>query len=229
MAEVRILFVASTALVDPVRQSLLSRKGFSVKQTASGIEAYNLIKYDHPDLAIIDIALEDEAGDLVCRDVKSDPATKDTFIAILVDEGDEWFTQRARDAGANAVLGKPIKTEELAKVIAAVVGTPIRRAVRVPVRIKVDGATSMGEMRGESLDLSIGGLLMRMKDCELEKGYSVWLKFQLSPDSAPVVCKSEVVRVVQGSGEYQVGVKFTSFTGNGGDVLRKALRELGAG
>lgn len=229
MAEVRILFVAAPGLVEPLRQSLLSRKGFSVKQTASGIEAYNLIKYDHPDLAIIDIALEDEAGDLVCRDVKSDPASRDTFVALLIDQGDEWFAQRARDAGANAVLGKPLKTEEFAKVVAAVVGAPIRRALRVPVRIMVDGATSMGEMRGETQDLSISGLLMRMKDCELEKGYSVWLKFQLSPGTAPVVCKSEVVRVVQGSGEYQVGVKFTSFTGNGGDVLRKALRELGAG
>lgn len=229
MAEVRILFVAAPGLVEPLRQSLLSRKGFSVKQTASGIEAYNLIKYEHPDLVIIDIALDDEAGDLVCRDVKNDPTTKDTYVAVLVDQGDDWFAKRARDAGANAILGKPIKTEELGQVIASVVGAPIRRAVRVPVRIKVDGATSMGEMRGETQDLSISGLLMRMKDCELEKGYAVWLKFQISPDTAPVVCKAEVVRVVQGSGEYQVGVKFTSFTGNGGDVLRKALRELGAG
>lgn len=228
MAQVRILFVAAPQVVEPLRNSLLARKDFSVRQTASGIDAFNLIKFEHPDLAFVDIALEDEAGDLLCRDVKSDPTTKETFVAVLVEQGDDWFAKRARDAGADAVLAKPLKTEEVAQVIAKVAGQPIRRAVRIPVRIKVDGATSMGEMRGESLDLSISGLLMRMKECELEKGYAVWLKFQISPESAPVVCKAEVVRVVQGSGEYQVGVKFTSFTGSGGDVLRKALREMQA-
>jgi DNA-binding response OmpR family regulator len=224
MAQVKVLIVAVAPVIQELRQTLLGRSNFQILTTSSAIEGYNLAKYEHPDLAIVDIALTDVAGDELCRDIKGDPQTKSTIVAMLIDGGDEWFAGRARDAGADHLINKPLIPAEFEKMISGVIKAPARHAVRIPIRIKVDGSSSQGEMRGETIDVSISGIQLQMKDCDLEKGFHVWLKFQPMPDLPAVVCRGEVVRVMQQAGLYRVGIQIKAYNADGANVLRKALR-----
>ena len=91
----------------------------------------------------------------------------------------------------------------------------------------VDGSAAVGEMRGESMDISVTGIQVRMQKCPLEQGFALWLKFQLNEDLPTVVCKGTVARILQQEGEYRVGVQFKGFQGEGMAVLRKFLRLKG--
>ncbi len=219
------------ATIDPdvaaLRQNLLARSTFQVRGVTSAIAAANAVRFDHPEVAVLDIALPDIAGDEVARDLKADPAAKGTVLVLLV-EDDEWMIERARSAGADHVLAKPVKVEDLEALLAGLLHTNLRKAVRVPIRIKIDGASNAGELRGESLDISATGMRMRMASCDFEAGFALWLKMQVSEESAPVICKAEVTRILQSGDGYQVGLKFVSFNGEGAAVLRRFLRDQGA-
>ncbi len=228
MASIKVLLVGHDPEIDLVQVSLLKRQEIRVLTAKLGVEAHNMVKFEHPELVVIDIALHDISGDEVCRDIKNDPHTKATIVALLIEPNDEWFANRAREAGADLIFHKPLQVAELEKTVAKILNAPIRKALRVVVRAKVEGASGLGEMRGESIDVSSNGIQIRMKDCDLEKGYSLWLKFQLADDEAPVVCKGEVIRVMRQAEEYRVGVHFTAFNGDGAAILRKFLRDKGA-
>ncbi len=229
MAKLKVLIATAEATsVARVRQSLLGRDEYHIVGTTSGVEALNKAKFEHPEVAVIDIALPDLSGDEVCREIRRDPDLSATIVGIMAEKGDEFFEQRARDAGANQVLSKPLDPVEIDAWLGKILAASVRRSVRLPLRIKVAGATSMGEMRGESLDLSSTGIRFDMTTCNLEAGYSIWLKFQISADTPPIVCKGEVVRVINKGGRYEVAVKFASFNGDGGPILRRFLRAQGA-
>jgi DNA-binding response OmpR family regulator len=227
MAEVRVVLVAEAKIAEGVRRSLLERSQLHVRTTASGIEGFNLIKYEHPELAFIDLALADVSGDELCRDVKADPSMKGTQVAMFIDK-DDWFRDRAKDAGADFIIEKPFTIDDLEAVIAKTLNVPVRRAVRVPVRIKVDSATAKGEASGYTVDVSTSGVLFDMEKCELEKGFAIWLKFQLTADSPPITVKGEVARVAPMGTGYRIGVAFKSFHGESGPILKKTLRAMGA-
>jgi DNA-binding response OmpR family regulator len=228
MGSLKVLLVSHDPDVAQVRKSLLNRQEIQILTSTSGVDAYNKVKFDHPELAVIDIALHDVSGDEVCRDIKNDVHTRGTIVALLIDSGDDWFASRAREAGADLIFHKPLQVGDLEKTVAKILSAPLRKALRVVVRVKVDGASGLGEMRGESVDISSNGMQFQMSNCELEKGYSLWLKFQLADDQPAVVCKAEVVRVMHQSSTYRVGVQFSAFNGDGAAVLRKFLREKGA-
>lgn len=228
MGDIKILLASTDQRLAKVRDTLQSRRGFRLLYSASAIETFNQVKFEHPDIVLLDFELPDMSGDEVCRGLKADPQTRGTVIAMLVAEGDEWFKQRAEAAGADTVLPKPVPPPVLENWIAGVIHAPIRKAIRVPIRIKVDGATSAGELRGESVDISTTGMRMFMAQCDLEAGFSLWLKFQLEASLPAIVCKAEVMRVAHSDKGYHVGLKFTSFNGEGGPILRKFLRAHGA-
>jgi two-component system, OmpR family, phosphate regulon response regulator PhoB len=220
------------ATIDPqvaqLRSSLLGRKDFVVAGVTSATAIQNTVQHEHPEVLVIDMALPDTPGDGVCAEIKGNPDTAGTVVVMLVDAGDEWMEDRARQAGADHVLPKPVELGRLEQLLGDILRAPLRKAVRVPIRIKIEGATSVGEMRGESLDISSTGMRVLVADCDLESGFVIWLKFEMSPELPPMICKGEVTRLSKGRDGYQVGLRFISFNGEGANVLRRFLRSQGA-
>lgn len=224
----KILLVTPQAPSPDAAKTLLGRQGLRLIYAPSGIEAHNLVRFEHPELAIIDMALADMPGDEVCRDIKGAPETQHTIVAMLIDAGDEYFRERATAAGANVILDKPLNFTAIEQLAAKILNAPLRRTVRIPVRVMVDGRSTMGEVRGESVDLSSSGILLSMDRCDLEAGFKVWLKFPLDEGAQPVVCKGTIVRIQQHEGRYRLAIQFKEFSGEGAASLRRFLRSRGA-
>jgi DNA-binding response OmpR family regulator len=101
---VRILLVEDDATAREALTALLQIEGADVTMTASGREALDLAVSGSFDLLITDLDLPDVPGDAVIRSVVATAHVR----VIVITGSSERAVSRARDAGADVVLTKPI-------------------------------------------------------------------------------------------------------------------------
>lgn len=101
-----ILLVENARDVRDVFTLLLEGEGAEVVATASGREAAALARQRDFDVLLTDLGLPDVPADTVIRDVVA-TARRRPWI-VVVTGYDEPFIDRARQAGADVVLPKPI-------------------------------------------------------------------------------------------------------------------------
>ena len=93
--------------------NLLKGSGFKVMMASDGNEALEQIEAHPPDLVILDIVMPKVNGYEVCRQVKSNPITKQIPVivcSIMSEEFDRFWGMRQ---GADAYIGKPFQPQEL--------------------------------------------------------------------------------------------------------------------
>ena len=90
--------------------ALLRSNGYLVSTARNANEALAVLSREHPHLILMDIQLPDTDGLTLTRRLKADAATRDIVIVALtayVMKGDE---QKARQAGCDGYIPKPIET-----------------------------------------------------------------------------------------------------------------------
>jgi two-component system CheB/CheR fusion protein len=103
----RILVVEDVPDIREVFAVLLRAEGASVKATGSGREAAELVLRDDFDVVLSDIGLPDVPGDVLIRQIRASARIPVRVVAIT--GYGEPYTTRARQAGADAVLTKPVE------------------------------------------------------------------------------------------------------------------------
>jgi two-component system CheB/CheR fusion protein len=103
---VQMLLVEDSKDVRDAFTLLLETEGAEVVATGSGREAVEITTERDFDVLLTDLGLPDVPGDLVIRQVKA-TARRPPWIAVVTGFG-EPFIGRARKAGADMVLTKPI-------------------------------------------------------------------------------------------------------------------------
>lgn len=109
-----ILVVERDPHVRELEAYFLERAGFEVEFAVDGEEALELVRELRPDLVITEILVPRLDGLAVCRAVKRDPELGGTAVlvfSILAAAG------RAREAGADAFLMKPLAEQSLVKTV----------------------------------------------------------------------------------------------------------------
>jgi PleD family two-component response regulator len=66
-----------------------------------------------PDVVLLDLQLPRHDGLEICRQIKSDPATRDVRIITMSEESEHDLKQRAMMVGAEACLAKPLDNKAL--------------------------------------------------------------------------------------------------------------------
>ena len=105
-----ILCVERDPHVRDLENYFLTEAGFQVTFAANGIEALELARIMRPAIVITEILVPKLDGLALCRRLKADEATKGTPILVFSLLAAE---ARARDAGADAFLGKPLAAQRL--------------------------------------------------------------------------------------------------------------------
>lgn len=105
-----ILCVERDAYIRELENYFLTEAGFEVTFASDGVEALKLSRSLRPAIVITEILVPKLDGLALCRRLKSDEETKG--IAVLI------FSllaadSRAKDAGADAFLGKPLAAQRL--------------------------------------------------------------------------------------------------------------------
>ena len=107
----KVLLAEDARDIREVFALLLQAEGAEVTATGSGREAAELGAKGEFDVLLTDLGLPDIPGDMVIRHVVA-TARRRPWV-IVVTGYDEPFISRAREAGADVVLTKPIAWSEL--------------------------------------------------------------------------------------------------------------------
>ena len=102
----RILVVEDVADIRDVFVLLLKAENADVVATGSGREAIETARRSHFDVVLTDLGLPDIAGELVIREILA-TAPQRPRVIVVTGYG-EPYVSRAREAGADTILTKPV-------------------------------------------------------------------------------------------------------------------------
>jgi two-component system response regulator MprA len=116
-----ILCVERDPHVRDLETYFLTEAGFQVTVAADGIEAFELVRTLRPAIVVTEILVPKLDGLALCRRLKADEATKDTAVLVFSLLAAE---DRARDAGADAFLRKPLSAQRLTDTVRQLLADP---------------------------------------------------------------------------------------------------------
>lgn len=113
MAASRILIVDDNPTNLKLASDVLECAGFEVLRAEDAEKALAVIQLTVPDLVLMDIALPGMDGLTLTRQLKSEPSTRDVRVIALTAFAMKGDEQKAREAGCDGYITKPIDTRAL--------------------------------------------------------------------------------------------------------------------
>jgi two-component system, cell cycle response regulator DivK len=121
MKRERILIVDDNAQNLKLSRVLLSRYGYELRTASDAEEALTILETFNPRLILLDLQLPGMDGYELARRLKSDPKTNRIVILAVTAYAMKGDDERARAAGCDGYVTKPIDTKTLPGVIATYV------------------------------------------------------------------------------------------------------------
>ena len=178
-----LLLVDDEPAILSLMHSVLTRDGHATLQASRGAEALRLAdRYDRPiDLLVTDIVMPVMKGFALATELRRRrPDTRVLLMSGHLDDRPEVLQGLAR--ASYPYLLKPFRAKELGDKVRGVLTGPAaptayerrrepRRAIRLPVRYRIDGTETW--LQGSALDLSDCGILLEPAeplepDCRIE-------------------------------------------------------------
>lgn len=100
-----------------IARTFLESRGYRVVEASDGREALAKLEEVRPALILLDVMMPGLDGWEVCRIVKDHPEFRDVRVVMFTARGDFADKQRGLRAGADDYLVKPIRLDELARVV----------------------------------------------------------------------------------------------------------------
>jgi two-component system, response regulator PdtaR len=117
---IRVVIAEDEAIIRLDLKETLEEEGYEVVgETGRGDEAVQLVKDQHPDLAILDVKMPGMDGLTAAGQITAD---KGAAVLILTAFSQRDLIEKARDAGALAYLVKPFQKSELIPAVEVALG-----------------------------------------------------------------------------------------------------------
>lgn len=137
MAGEAILVVDDNPTNSKLAKVLLVAEGYAVETAADAEEAIATLETFRPDLILMDIQLPGLDGLSLTRRLKNDPETREIVVIALTSYAMKGDEERARNAGCDGYVSKPIDTRTLPVVIAEHLAQAAARRVSSPSRATI--------------------------------------------------------------------------------------------
>lgn len=119
MPHEKILLVEDNPLNRELATDLLEIAGYVVVHAATAEEALTLVTVAAPDLVLMDIALPGMDGLTATQILKQDAATSGIPVVALTAQAMKGDEEKARAAGCDGYISKPIHTKTFAQTVAS--------------------------------------------------------------------------------------------------------------
>jgi CheY-like chemotaxis protein len=96
---------------------LLEMNGYEVTVAHSGKDAFERLLRHPPDAAVLDIGMPDISGYEVARRFRQESGRTDVFLLAVTGWGQQEDIARARQAGFDAHLIKPVDPDRVARIL----------------------------------------------------------------------------------------------------------------
>ena len=108
-------------LVEAVSMKLES-ENYRVAKAYDGVEAWEKIKAERPDLIVLDVMMPEKNGYTVCDEIKKDPKYKDITVVLLTAVGEavpstSYTHIDGKTSLADEFIPKPVDMDELQDII----------------------------------------------------------------------------------------------------------------
>ena len=131
--DLRVLFIDDSQSVRFAYKQMLTRQGYAVDVAGSLGEGWSKASPGHFDLIIVDYYLPDGTGDELCTQLKNNPATADTPIAIITGTYKDNIIKKCLEAGAVECM---FKNEVLDLSLARI--KALGRSIQVQKRVEAE-------------------------------------------------------------------------------------------
>jgi DNA-binding response OmpR family regulator len=112
-----VLCIDDDPEISGILQMRLRQHRIGVIRAFSGMQGCWLALQSQPQAIITDLAMPQGTGDYVLRTLKENPRTAHIPVIIFTGRGDEALHRRMQDAGAAAVLSKPVSFQQIQNVL----------------------------------------------------------------------------------------------------------------
>jgi CheY-like chemotaxis protein len=119
MNNVTILVVDDNSTNRKLVSDVLGFEGYRILQASDAESAHDLIRSTPPDLILMDIALPGMDGLTLTRLLKADENTRHIIVVALTAFAMKGDDAKAREAGCDGYITKPIDTRTLPNAVAA--------------------------------------------------------------------------------------------------------------
>lgn len=185
--------------------SLLRRGGIEIFAAKTAEEILDLHRQKNADIIIVDFTFPAMGGAKLCAAVRNDASLKGTSIILACDKVHRDLPL-CRNAGANAVIEKPVDPVDLYLKVSELIAIPQRRDIRVLLRVAVSSGAAGAPSFASSENISISGMLIET-NLKMAPGDQVDCSFFIGHNEIKV--QSRVMRVeLAASGRYRCGVRF---------------------
>ncbi len=223
MEKKKVLLVDDVGLFLQLEETFFKRKNCLILTARSGEEALKIVKENKPDLIVLDFYMPGMNGDEVCRIIKSDPALKDIPIIMVSKSSKAEDIEKCIKAGCDHYMTKPIRQTELLEKAAELMNIPVRKSMRIFVKIEVEGKSGIQSFFGRTENISSSGIfIICEKDLELHS--NVTLRFLLPGSEEEIVVKGEIVRI-DPSKNIGYGIRFTELSKEAEEKLKNFIKE----
>lgn len=192
----RALVVDDETAVCELMESVLNSAGMQVLALTRSAEAESRLREEKFSLVLLDFCMPPPDGAELARRMRVSGFNNRTPLIILSDDLRPAALAEGFDAGANFFLYKPVDRTRLLKLVRATQGAieqERRRFRRVPVKSKVLVRYGGEEVEGETIDVSLNGLLV-CAPRRAPTGAAVRVSLYLLPGAKPIVGAGSVMR-----------------------------------
>jgi twitching motility two-component system response regulator PilH len=108
-----VLLVEDNMPTRTIMSKLLLKQGLKVETAIDGAQALEVLPTIAPDIVVLDIVMPKMNGYELCRQIKSNPKTKNVPVIICSAKGEDFDKYWGMKQGADAYIAKPFEEKEL--------------------------------------------------------------------------------------------------------------------
>ena len=179
-------------------ETILQSAGMEALIPKDSAQAAELLRSQKFDAVFLDVNMPAPDGIELTRLMRASGCNQKTTVIMITGTEDRDVVRGGFQAGANFLLFKPVNHHRLlnlSRVAQSVAQRERRRFQRVAVSRKVQVASGGDTLEGETIDVSLDGLLIRAART-FELGSRVSVRLFLSSGTQPITANGTVVRLV---------------------------------
>jgi len=201
----RALIVDDEPATCELIEKVLGSVGIESLVLNKSTEAPYIFRQGKFEVVFLDFQMPFPDGAELTRQMRDAGFNRMTPVVLISDDQNPHAMSLGFQAGASFFLYKPIDKERLLRLVRATQGAmehERRRTRRIPLKSKVHLRVGPQEMEGETVDISMDGLLVKAPRV-LPVGSNVNVRLHLSADAKPVLGVGCVVRLTRAN---QMGI-----------------------